>query len=383
MRVCLVSLDYKPFRSSGLAKYAEDLARGLRESGLAVTVLAARRPGLPARHQVDGVEVWRLPIGASDWIGHAFRAARFLRQLERRERFDVVHFLDVHFAYAYRGPYVASLWQSFRQRLTARQGRPYHTGSLDCLRRQAYYRLARKLMEAPSLARADSLIASCRATRAEFIRHYGLPPEKVALGVQGIDTDHFRPLPDDGLRRRLGLAGARVLLFVGFITPRKGLEYLAAALRALPPDVHLVVAGRWDPRYRLRVLHALGAARPRLHEVGVVEDADLPLYYSMADVYVSPSMLEGLGITPIEAMACGTPAVVTSASSGPEEVGRDGLIVPPCDPPALAAALSRLLADGDLRRELGRRGRQRVLQRFSYRRMAALTLESYRRLPTA
>ena len=380
MRVCLVSLDYKPYRSSGLATYAEDLARGLQEGGLRVTVLAARRPGLPRRHQVDEVEVYRAPIDGLDWISYAFRAARPLRNLERLDPFDVVHFLDVHFAYAYRGLYVASLWQSFRQRLTAHHGGPYHTGREDYLRRQAYYRLARQAMEIPSLARAARLIASCRATRAEFIAHYAIQPGAVDLAVQGIDTERFRPLPAAGLRRRLGLADKRVLLFVGFITPRKGLEYLAAALRLLPPDVHLVVIGRWDPRYRVQVLQTLGPARDRLHDLGYIADADLPRYYAMADVYVAPSLLEGLGITPIEAMSCGTPAVVTSASSGPEEVGRDGLIVPPCDPPALAAALSRLLEDDALRRELGRRGRQRVLRRFSYSRMAALTLETYCRV---
>ncbi len=380
MRVCLVSLDYKPHRSSGLAIYAEDLARGLEESGLDVTVLAARRPGLPDHHQVDGVAVYRAPIDRMDWISYAIRVTPLLRELERQEPFDVVHFLDVHFAYAYRGPYVASLWQSFRQRLTARRGRPYHTGGIDYFRRQAYYRLARLAMEVPGLLRAGRLIASCRATRAEFISYYGLDPARIDLGVQGIDTEHFKPRPAGDLRRRLGLADKRVLLFVGFITPRKGLEYLAEALRLLPPDVHLVVAGRWEPRYQATVLRALGPARHRLHEVGYIADTDLPELYAMADVYVSPSLLEGLGITPIEAMACGTPAVVTSSSSGPEEVGRDGLIVPPCDPSALADAVSRLLENDDLRRELGRRGRRRVLQRFSYQRMAALTLETYQRV---
>jgi glycosyltransferase involved in cell wall biosynthesis len=97
----------------------------------------------------------------------------------------------------------------------------------------------------------------------------------------------------------------------------------------------------------------------------------------MADVYVSPSLLEGLGITPIEALACGTPAVVTSASSGPEEVGDAGLVVPPCDPRALALAIHRLLDDEAFRRQLARRGRERVLRDFSYRRMAELTLQTY------
>jgi glycosyltransferase involved in cell wall biosynthesis len=379
MRICLVSLDYKPYRSSGLTIYAEDLARGLTELGHTVTVLAARRPGLPPHHWVEGVELYRSPIHQLDWIDYSWQAARLLRRLEQTAFFNVVHFLDIHFAYAYRGLFVASLWQSFRQRLTARGGQPYHTGAIDWLRRQAYYRVARRCMERPSLARAGRLIASCRSTRDEFIVHYRVAPERIDLAVQGIDTDFFRPVPANDLRRRLGLEDCRLLLFVGFVSPRKGLEYLAQAMHLLPTDVHLLIIGRWAPNYRTRFLKALGAAAGRVHELGFVPDEDRPCYYSMADVYVSPSLLEGLGITPIEALACGTPAVVTSASSGPEEVADAGLVVPPCDPEALALAIRRLLEDDDLRHRLGQRGRAHALQHFSYRRMAGLTLQTYER----
>lgn len=378
MRVCLVSLDYKPHRSSGLTIYAEDLARGLNELGVTVTVLAAHRPGLPAHHHVAGIELYRIPIHPFDWISYSWRAAGLLSGFEREKSFDIVHFLDIHFAYAYRHPFVASLWQSFRQRLTAHMGQPYHTGKLDLLRREIYYRLARHYMESPSLSRAGRLIASCCTTRQEFIANYHISPDRIDLVPQGIDSDFFRHVPTADIRRRLKLNGYRILLFVGFITPRKGLEYLAQALHLLPGDVHLLIAGRWEPAYRERFIDALGMARGRLHELGYLSDEERPAYYSLADVYVSPSLLEGLGITPIEALACGTPAIVTSASSGPEEVGDAGLVVPPCDPQALAQAISLLLENEDLRRELAQRGRERVLRYFSYRRMAELTLQSYR-----
>jgi glycosyltransferase involved in cell wall biosynthesis len=321
--------------------------------------------------------VHRLNIAPLDWISYGWRAARFLRCLEMDDPFDVVHFLDVHFAYAYRGSFVASLWQSFRQRLTARQGGPYHTGPVDWMRRQVYYRIARRWMEQPSLARATHLVASCQSTREEFVEYYDVPRDRIDLVSQGIDTRFFRPVPAGNLRQRLGLDGCRVLLFMGFITPRKGLEYLGYAMRLLPEDVHLIVAGRWSPHYRPRFCRALGPAADRVHEVGFVLDEERPRYYSMADVYVSPSLLEGLGITPIESLACGTPAVVTSASSGPEEVGDAGIVVPPCDSEALARAIGRLLGDDELRQNLGRRGRERVLQAFSYRRMAKRTAQTY------
>jgi glycosyltransferase involved in cell wall biosynthesis len=304
--ICLVSLEYKPYRGSGLTIYAEELARGLSELGHHVTVLAGQRPGLPVFHQVDGVDVYRAAIGRFNWFTYCWRAVKMLRNLQHKISFDVVHFLDVYFAYAYRGPFVASVWQSFRQALRACDGRPCHTGN-----------------------------------------------------VEGIDTSFFRPVAADALRHRLGLDGLRLILFVGFATPRKGLEYLAQAMTMLPDDVHLLIVGRWAPGCQERFRRAAGSAMDRVHEVGFVADSERPAYYSLADLYVSPSVLEGLGITPVEAMSCGTPAVVTSASSGPEEVGDAGLIVPPCDPEALALGIRRLLDDDRMRTELGRRGRQR------------------------
>lgn len=378
MKLCLVSLDFKPYRSSGLTIYAEDLARGLHERGHVVTVLAAQRKGLPRHHWVDGIEVRRVPVDRLDWFTYSLRAAHELKQIQRATTFDMVHFLDVHFAHAFQGEYVASLWQSFHQRLTAHRGGPYHTGRLDWVRRQFYYRLAERYLERPSLARAERLVAGCHSTRNEFVNWYHIAPQKIDVAWQGIDTNAFRPTDCVALRRQLGLEHCRVLLFIGFITPRKGLEYLAQAMQRLPADVHLLIGGRWDARYRRQFWRTVGTAAARVHEIGYLPDQDRPRYYSLADLYVSPSILEGLGITPIEAMACGTPAVVTSASSGLEEVGDASLVVPPYDVQALAGRIRSLLDDPSLRQELARAGRERVLKHFSYQKMTELTLNSYK-----
>jgi glycosyltransferase involved in cell wall biosynthesis len=377
VQICLVSLDYWPYRSSGLTIYAEDLARGLHECGHAVTVIAALRPGTVPFNIVNDVEVARVPVGASDWIGYSYRAAKAVKEMARMHPFDVTHFLDVHFAYAYTGPFVASLWQSFRQRLCADKGRPYASGYTHLAVRLVYYNIARLWMERVSLARAARLIAACESTAQEFMVHYGVKPERISRAVQGTDLAALEHVPSDALRERLGLTGRRVVLFVGFATPRKGLEYLAQALRLLPDDVFWVIVGRWEPGYRARVWANLGEAARRVIEVGPIADHERAVYYSMADVYVSPSLLEGLGLTPIEAQACGTPAIVTDASSGPEEVGDAGLIVPVRNAPALATAIAALLSNEAMRANLGARGRARVLQQFTYRRMTQATLMAY------
>lgn len=371
MRLCLISLDFAPVRSSGLTFYAERLAGLLAERGHAITIVAALRPGTPPRSVVAGLPVERVPIGRSDWISYSLRAARHVARLQREQPFDIVHFLDVHFAWAYGGPYVASLHQSFRQRLTADNGRPYGSSWRNRAFRSAYYRAAMQLLERPALARARALAAVSAATRDEFVGHYGLDPARVTVTPETVDTNHFTPQPPDvvaALRRRLGLDGCRVLVYVGFSTPRKGLEYLVAGLAALPDDVRLVLVGKWEPGYREKVVAAAGGSWARVLEAGSVPDAEMPHYLALADLLVLPSLLEGFGIPALEAMACGTPVVATTAGSLAEVVGPCGALVPPRDTGALVQAIGDLLGDPARRQRLSACARERAVTHFSRQR---------------
>ncbi len=383
MDICLINLDFVPFRSSGLAVYGERLALGLAERGHQITVIASRRPGMPAHETQGEIEVYRVPIGRSNWLGFAWYAGRLARRLARVRRFDVVHFLDAHFAYAYRGRYIASLFQSFRQRVSSDRALPYHSSMVNLVGRFVYYHLARLGPERRAVRRsqAAALIASSQATADEFITHYRVPPERVTVVPLGIDTEFFRPLPQaaTALRRELGLAaGERVVLYVGFSTPRKGLETLAEALPQLGSDVRLLMVGQWEKGYREKVMRALGRHRDRVLELGYVPDADLPPLYALADLFVFPSLLEGFGLPPVEAMACGVPVVASAVGSLPEVVADAGLLVPPHDADALAGAIQSLLDDDALRRGLGERGRQRATAQFDQSQMVSRTLGVYR-----
>ncbi|MBN1953808.1 MAG: glycosyltransferase family 4 protein [Anaerolineae bacterium] len=374
MRVGLVTLDFPPFRSSGLTVYAESVAYGLARRGHAVTVVAARRPEsdrVPVPPRPEPLAVVRLPVGRADWIGLGWQAARYLRAHGRD--FDVVHFVDVHFAYACRGPYVASAFQSFRQRLTSHRGGPYCTTWRDCLLRRIYYTAARWLLERPAVRRARWLVAASESTRQEFITHYGADPARTQRVYLGVDPHRFDGLaPRAAARRQLGLPlDEPLLLFVGFANPRKGLEYLAEALRMMRTPVHLAVVGKWAPGYRERLAAALGERGAALHAPGYVPDADLLLYYAAADLFVLPTLLEGFGIPLVEAMAAGLPVVTTTGGSAGEVAGEGGLAVPPGDGAALAAALERVLNDPGLAEQLARAGQSRARTLFDESRTAA------------
>lgn len=348
-----------------------------------MTVVTQYRRG-SRRHEAMGpIEVHRVGTGRGDWVGFSWAAGPYLARLQAKEPFDVIHFADVHFAWRFRGPYVASLMQSFRQRLTSDGGRPYGSGTPGRLWKSLYYRGARAVAERPSLARARHLIAVSQATADEFIKSYHISGDQVTCIPIGIDLNHLRPTDPGPLRQQLGLTDERVLLFVGFCSARKGLEYLARAMHELPDDVRLVVVGKWDAAYHERVVQALGSRRHQLIEAGYVADEQLPAYYSLADIFVLPSLLEGFGIPISEALACGTPVVTTSAGASAETAGPGAVVVPPRDALALAAAIRRLLDEPEERRRLGAAGQAWAHERYSVTAMVSAHEEIYRRFASA
>jgi len=378
MNICLLNLDYVPFRTAGLTVYGELLASGLCARGHQVTMIASRRQGAPGQELIDGVRVLRVPIGPTDWLGFGLQAARILARLQQHDSFDVIHFLDVRFAWAFRGHCLATVFESFHQRMHAKGDRPYAHNRANYVWRSLYFRIVDRTLQRWTLTRPQMLIASSKSTRDEFVQHYGFPADRVFTVPLGIDTARFTRRDPRALRERLQLEGKRVVLYVGFSTPRKGVEYLAQAMGSLDDECRLLLVGKWEPGYRDMFFRSLPEqVRGKVLEAGYVADEELPEYYSLADVFVFPSLLEGFGLPVVEAMACGTPVIAARTSSLPEVVGDAGILVPAMDAAALAKALSTVLGDENLRGELARRGLERVRRLFGAERMVTGTLRVY------
>jgi glycosyltransferase involved in cell wall biosynthesis len=233
-----------------------------------------------------------------------------------------------------------------------------------------------------ALRRADAVITVSACSRRDIAAHLGLAAERIAVIPEGVEA-HFRPVPDCPARRatlaRYGIAPP-YLLYLGGINARKNVARLLEAyarLRERRPGIALVIAGKrqWltgeiDATFERL---ALGDA---VRFTGYVEDADLPALYSAAEAFVFPSLYEGFGLPPLEAMACGTPVVTSRVSALPELVGDAAVMIDPYDVPGLAAAIERVLTDDALRTDLRRRGLARSCQ-FTWRRAAGETLAIY------
>lgn len=383
MKICILTLDFPPFRSSGLTIYAEKIARGMAENGHHVTVFAAQRSKHLSLEEVsfpENIRILRVPVGRLDWMGLGWQAAKYLQH--QVDKFDVIHFVDVHFSYACSCTFVASAFQSFRQRLTSQSGHPYHTNMGDYLFRLVYYNIARHLMEQPAINKARYILMSSQSTQREFIEHYGVDSEKAVLVYPGIDLDQFCVLPYKNVaRQQLNLPlQMPIILYVGFSTPRKGVEYLAKALRKMNTPSLLLMVGKWMKGYQEKFLNELRGYNKNVIIVGYIPDNLLPIYYAAADVFVLPSLLEGFGIPLVEAMASGLPVVTTTGSAANEIVDDAGIAVPPGDSEALAFALDGLLSDRTLMTSLGVMGKKRACKCFNAQRMIYEVENVYNRL---
>ncbi len=237
-----------------------------------------------------------------------------------------------------------------------------------------------------SARRARHIIVTSASTKRDIVQRYGLPEAKVSVTHLAADAS-FRPIADRAalaeFRREKGLPD-RFILYVGTIEPRKNLTRLIQAFAQFAKGSgsahHLVIGGGkgWMYDQVYATVQELGLPE-RVHFPGFIPQDELAWWYNAAEMMVYPSLYEGFGLPPLEAMACGTPVVTSRISSMPEIVGEAALQVDPYDVGEMAEALHQLASDAALRAEKGAAGLERAAL-FSWARTAQETVAIYQRL---
>ncbi len=240
-----------------------------------------------------------------------------------------------------------------------------------------------------SCRRAARIIAVSEHTRADVIRLYQVTAERVEAVPHGVDARFFpRPADEIARFRHTRALPEHFILFVGTLEPRKNLVRLIEAFSNLKSRVasrKLQVAGLklvlvggkgWYYDQVFATIERLDL-KDQVIWAGYVFPDDLPWWYNSAEVFALPSRYEGFGLPLLEAMACGTPVVTSTASSLPEVAGDAALVAPPDDVDALADALYRVLTDDALRQELCARGLARAAT-FTWEATARRTAAVYR-----
>jgi glycosyltransferase involved in cell wall biosynthesis len=233
-------------------------------------------------------------------------------------------------------------------------------------------------MQTQVARRLERIITVSENSFKDIVHDHKVDPARMAVVPVGVDIDLFKPLPE------VDVVPGRLVTTASADVAMKGLKFLleaVAKLRTERDDVHLIVIGKRKPG---------GASDATIKRLGLedhvefvtgVEEQRIIELYSEAEMAVVPSLYEGFSLPAIEAMACGTPLVGTTGGAVPEVIGKDGdtaMVVPPGDSEALAAKIRWGLEQDDLRGTIGTRGRQRIVDRWSWKHTALKTVEQYR-----
>src|SRR5829696_7402076 len=402
LRIALLSYRSKP-HGGGQGVYVRALSRELAELGHRVEVFS----GQPYPELDDGVPLTKLPsldlyrepdpfrmprpsefrdwIDVAEWatmcaagfpepLTFTLRAARHL--IPRADEFDIVHDNQ-------------SLGYGLLQ--LTRAGLPtvatvHHPVAIDrALDLAAAPSLYRKLtlrrwyaftrMQAKVVRRLDAVTTVSESSRRDIGTHMGVPPEAIDVIPVGIDPDTFTPPPDGQTRD-----SDSILVVTSADVPLKGLVHLLEALAKLRTErpVTLTVVGSARPGGPAETTRDRLGLQEAVRFTGPVPESELIDLMQRATVVAIPSLYEGFSLPAIEAMACGAPLVTTDAGALPEVVGtRAGLRVKAGDVGELTAALQLVLDSPGLAEQLGRAGRRRVLDSYTWRSTAQRTADWY------
>lgn len=355
MHILHVYKDYYPVLG-GIENHVKVLAEAQAAQGHHVTVLVTNPTAQTVTDTLNGVHV--VKVGRFATVASTPLSPGLLRQL-RALPADITHL---------HAPYPVG---EVAQWLAGR-GRTYIlTYHADVTRpvQQLIMRLYGPLFRHILRGAARILPTSANYARTSpWLQHV---QDRLTVVPLGVDITAFSPVQTPS-----SPAPARppTLLFVGAMRHYKGLDDALHALTRLPTEVRLLVAGTGPMRAEWEALSQQLQLGPRVQFLGKVPDAELPALYRSADVFVLPanSRAEAFGTVLIEAMASGLPCITTEVGSGTSFVVQHevtGLVVPPHDPPALAAAVQRLITDNALRTRCAEAARARVLEHFTVQAM--------------
>ncbi len=353
------------YQQAGIGQYILQLLQALvrLSSPHELWVLRSRKaPPLPLPGHVRQAKLWTPSH-------HRFESAALVAELAGRQ-LALLHSPD----------FIPPFGGRFRSAITIHDLNFIHFPRFLTPESARYYGQIYRAVE-----RADHIITDSNWTRDDVMDQLKVRPERVTT-VHLASNPVYRPITDRReVRRAVASYGlpADFIIFVGTLEPRKNVPTLLRAFRHLRNgghDVHLAIVGRkgWLYDEIFSTLTELKVAE-YVHFLENVPNEDLARLYNAARCLALPSHYEGFGLPPLEAMACGTPVVVSDRASLPEVVGDAGLLVDPDDPEALSAALAQVLGDSELRASLRQRGLMRA-GRFSWARAAQETMAVYERV---
>jgi len=367
-KICLVTHFFPP-HIGGIEKVADEQCRRLAKLGYQVSVLTSKTSKQNERH-AEGIKVFSYSIlNIAERVGIPYPLLSFKAYKNFAEvikKCDIVH---AH-GHAYMSSYIASkVAEKYKKPFILTQHNTFidYQSWLNIVEHANDWTVGRVVLKG-----SDRVITVSRKTM-EYVLKLGADMSKTSVMHNGVDTNFFHPMNREESRDKLGLPKNKTLILtIRRLVYKNGLDTFIESASLLTrdyPDLLFIVIGKGPNRKLVEKRVRKLGIDDNIRLAGFVPEKLLPLYYNAADYFVIPSSSgEGLPLVLLEAMACGLPVIATTVGGTPEiiEDMRNGVLVPPRNPKALAKTISKLLSNKELGLAIGKEARNTVEDKFTW-----------------
>lgn len=373
MKILQTPVRFYPF-TGGVENYVYYLSRELVNSGNQVKVVCAKEPDIESKQRVEGIEVERLPYMGK--IANTNITTGLPGALSDGD-YDIIH---THIPTPWSADWSAFYSNSKKKPLVV----TYHNDIIG----QGLASLVARIYNSVGLNYVLKTAAKIIITQPGYLQsssHLAKYQDKIEVIPNGVDVEKFQPIQASDNEDKSTIFFLSVL---DEFHKYKGLEYLLEALKIVKnnvPDVKLIVGGKGVLLDHYQEMAASLGLKDNVEFAGFIPDEEIADYYSQASVFVLPSissLQEGFGIVALEALACQTPVVTTDIVGVAHDLKqiKGGIVIPPRDTHKLADAITQILSDAQMQKEMGQRGRKLVQEKYTWKVVASSMEKVYKEI---
>lgn len=373
MKILQTPVRFYPF-TGGVENYVYYLSRELVNSGNQVKVVCANEPDIESKQRVEGIEVERLPYMGK--IANTNITTGLPGALSDGD-YDIIH---THIPTPWSADWSAFYSNSKKKPLVV----TYHNDIIG----QGLASLVARIYNSVGLNYVLKTAAKIIITQPGYLQsssHLAKYRDKIEVIPNGVDVEKFQP------KQASGNEDKSTIFFLSVLDEfhkYKGLDYLLEALKIVKnnvPDVKLIVGGKGVLLDHYQEMAASLGLKDNVEFAGFIPDEEIADYYSQASVFVLPSissLQEGFGIVALEALACQTPVVTTDIVGVAQDLKqiKGGIVIPPRDTHKLADAITQILSDAQMQKEMGQRGRKLVQEKYTWKGVASSMEKVYKEI---
>lgn len=373
MKILQTPVRFYPF-TGGVENYVYYLSRELVKSGNQVKVVCANEPDIESKQRVEGIEVERLPYMGK--IANTNITTGLPGALSDGD-YDIIH---THIPTPWSADWSAFYSNSKKKPLVV----TYHNDIIG----QGLASLVARIYNSVGLNYVLKTAAKIIITQPGYLQsssHLAKYRDKIEVIPNGVDVEKFQP------KQASGNEDKSTIFFLSVLDEfhkYKGLDYLLEALKIVKnnvPDVKLIVGGKGVLLDHHQEMAASLGLKDNVEFAGFIPDEEIADYYSQASVFVLPSissLQEGFGIVALEALACQTPVVTTDIVGVAHDLKqiKGGIVIPPRDTHKLADAITQILSDAQMQKEMGQRGRKLVQEKYTWKVVASSMEKVYKEI---